>query len=394
VSPRLALWSCALALAFAPARSQSNATAPDGQRGLGAQTPLADLLSLARSTRDDDRRFLADLHALGTEIRILVATTAERYRQRGYLQLLDSSEPQTLDALHAAFHTLELDPLARLARDDAFAQVLARALLDVRFRARVGVLEGWEFETQEIERGLGVLRAATDGYVVLIQEEASNIAARVDLSATLLRAMRNDLQVLRASEPEPPDRAGEAATAELLRVARDTEGEGVRRAAIERMVSAARVEAAKIESVLFTPRVAHQVAALLEWRSRIFQESESLRRDALSWLPDTVEGRAATEDFTRIAKDERIRRAAAVARQGLAIDPLDDVLAWVAGHALDFHWGVPESRPWFDRFLALHGIRAHDHRTYQSRELDRREREALDVVQRPILPGRVQPAGY
>src|SRR5262249_40691559 len=158
---------------------QSNAVAPDGQRGLGAQTALSDLLSLMRSTHDDDRRFLADLRALGTDLRILIASTTERYRQRGYTELLDAGQQPTLEALHAAFHALELDPLARLARDDAGAQALARMLLDLRFRARIGVLEGWNFEVSEVEHGLAVLHATTDGFVVLTQDEASNIAARV-----------------------------------------------------------------------------------------------------------------------------------------------------------------------------------------------------------------------
>jgi hypothetical protein len=39
------------------------------------------------------------------------------------------------------------------------------------------------------------------------------------------------------------------------------------------------------------------------------------------------------------------------------------------------------SRPWFDRYLALRGIRAHDHRTYQGKELEADEQIALDAVQ-------------
>ena len=44
---------------------------------------------------------------------------------------------------------------------------------------------------------MAVLRGACDGFVLLSQADAGAIAARVDLSAALLRSMRNDLLALR-----------------------------------------------------------------------------------------------------------------------------------------------------------------------------------------------------
>ena len=84
----------------------------------------------------------------------------------------------------------------------------------------------------------------------------------------------------------------------------------------------------------------------------------------------------------------RCRWAHFKAREGLAIDPLDEDLTWVAAHAIEFLVGPIESRSLFDRFLALRGLRAHDYRTLKGRDLDGREEEALEVVQRPLMPAR------
>jgi hypothetical protein len=39
-----------------------------------------------------------------------------------------------------------------------------------------------------------------------------------------------------------------------------------------------------------------------------------------------------------------------------------------------------ESQRWFDRYLALHGIRVNDHRTYKDRTLTHQEKRAIDAV--------------
>ena len=105
------------------------------------------------------------------------------------------------------------------------------------------------------------------------------------------------------------------------------------------------------------------------------------------------EGKAAPDALKALAKHERIRGAGYLATKGLEIDPLDDVLAWIAAHSAEFLYGIGQSRPWFDRFLALRGLRAHDHRSFSGRTLDEREREALDAVQRSTLPQPGKPRG-
>lgn len=358
--------------------------APDGRRGLGSGTRVSEIYSVLRSAKDDDRRFLADLANLSSEIQVLAASSLEAYRAHGYLALLDPREPPSLPALHALYLELAADPFPALASGDERALALARMLHDPRFRARAAVLQDFDFEVRELVAGLAVFRGATDGFVELDQDQASNVAARVDLSASLLRAMRSDLEALRQSLGQVETDAARAA--ELVRVATQSEGENVRRASVERLCGEARRLEELMSSALFTTRLRADSVELLAWRAALFDQVVKPKREALEWTPDTPEGLAAPEAVQRLPKHERMRRAFQRAAEGLALDPLDAELAWICGHALDFTEGLRRSRPYFDRFLALRGIRSHDHRTTARRTLDAREREALDAVQRSLLP--------
>jgi hypothetical protein len=372
--------------------NDSTRTAPDGHPGLGAQTPLSELLSFVRSGKDDDRAFFSSLRALSSEVRVLAATTGERYRKQGYCAVVDAKQEATIDALYAAFAAIDADPFPHLLGDAAVARTIARMLLDTRLRARKTVLEGWDFEMHELDSGLAVLQGATDGFVELNQAEASNIAARIDLSASLLRAMRNDLTVLKPGDADPQaDRATDEAVEHLIAVATASEGEGVRRAAVVHVVEDARALAARMESSLFTPRLVAKLSEQLDWRARLFDECKPLREEVMLWLPDTEQGRAAPPDIAKLARFERMRHVAWKGRVALSFDPLDEDCVFATAHALDFQNGLIESRPFYDRFLALRHIRAHDDRTIHGRELDAREREALDAVQRSPLPAPGRP---
>ena len=103
---------------------------------------------------------------------------------------------------------------------------------------------------------------------------------------------------------------------------------------------------------------------------------------------DAAEGQASEntgppEHLAGLAGMDLVRRAL----EGLSFDPLDAELCFVAAHGSDFVWGDIQSRPLYDRYLALRGIRAHDDRTIRGRELTERELEALLVVQRPFIEG-------
>lgn len=359
--------------------------APDGRRGFGSQTPVSEVLAVVRSSADSERAFLSELDNLASEIKVLVALARQSYEQAKYFDLLDALEDHSIDLLHARFASLDADPLPTLTLGGAKSRALASMLLDTRFRVRGQVLAGCEFELSELERGLRVLRGATEGFVLLTQAQASNITARVDLAASLLRAVRNDLRALRessgGSEVDP------ALVARLLEEANASEGEGVRRARVLAERDAALRLAELMASALFTTRLRPQIEQQLKWRDSVVREAQPLAQQAERALPESDASAAPDPQLSALSKSDRIRRAGYFAAQAAELDPLAEGPAWIVAHASEFQFGLIESRPWYDRYLALRRIRSHDHRTYAGRKLNAREVEALEAAQRGLLPG-------
>jgi len=368
-------------LAFA---RQEGSVAPDGRRGFGSRAQLSEVLATVRSTRDSERALLAELDNLPSELSVLVAGALERYRERGYLALLDPAREPSLADVQRELDSALRDPLAAFATAGRPGELRAQVASDLRLRLRRQVTSSLDLELLELRRGMAVLRGATEGFVLLTQDEATNIAARIDLAASFLRAMRNDLRALRqgGDEAEVARRAQSLTT-----IARASEGEQVRRAGLARELELlASVESA-MAGATFTSRLRKSCAELLDWRARLFAESVPLRDEALLWLPDSEVAKQAPPDVQKLSRSERMRGARLRAQQALALDPLDPDAVWALAHSTDFLFGLVESRPWYDRFLALRGIRSHDHRTYAERKLDVREREALDSVQRGLYGG-------
>jgi len=98
-------------------------------------------------------------------------------------------------------------------------------------------------------------------------------------------------------------------------------------------------------------------------------------------LPETPEGAKAGAEIQALPKSRRYAYAAHSAAQALGYDALNEELNYLAGLATDVSYGQLESRRWFDRFLALRGIRSNEYKTYGDRKLTREEKRALDVVQ-------------
>jgi hypothetical protein len=351
------------------------------------ESKLSDVLSVVRGGRDEDRAFVAELSGLATEVKLLLAGTTEHDRARGYFALVDAAPESDINALQLEFARVAEQPFTVLSGGGAKARALAGMLLDARFRTRAAALAGLDFEVRELTRGLDVLRGANAGYVLVTQAEVSHIAARIDLAASLLRAARNDLLALRPPHDDTVEDALAAARAsQLVELATAAEGENVRRAGVARECEQAAALQAAMQRTLFTVRLRDKVAPSLEWRARLFEDTAPLLVEALQNLPDTEEGRAAPAAVQALAKHERMRAAGFAATRGLAVDPLDPDLAWIAAHCVDFLHGISDSRPLYDRYLALRGIRSHDHRTYAGRTFNAREAEALDAIQRSELP--------
>jgi len=68
------------------------------------------------------------------------------------------------------------------------------------------------------------------------------------------------------------------------------------------------------------------------------------------------------------------------ALRGLDADPLADELTWWVAATADEVYDPRESRPWFDRYLALRGIRVDREETLRRRELDELEQRAVEEV--------------
>lgn len=350
--------------------------APDGRRGFGAAATTDEVRVVVLARDGEDAEFLAGLRELEPGVRAILEMLSEDARARGLDALLAPERRRDLDLaeLHAALRTALAAPEPVLDAGDDRARALAEMLLDERLRARVWVLEEFEDVARELRRGLAVLVATAEGYVVLGDRERGLIGVRVDLAASRLRALTNDLAVLRPPDLDREGRRARAdAAAELLAA---TPEERASR------LGAAGGQAERMTSMLFTARLLarEDVARLLEQREAARHEAGRFRQAALEYLPDTPEGEAAPPQITELQKHERLRLAGLSGRAGMAHDPLDEVCVFAAAHAENYAWGSERARHLFDHYLALRGIRPSDHRTLRGRELTAWESEALAVV--------------
>ena len=354
--------------------------APDGRRGIGVESELSDILRLFRQPDAEDEAFLLELARLEEDVEVLAATAAGLYRQRDYFALLPNGAEETLDHLHHAFRLHALDPREVLSgEEDTRAPAFAAMMLDVRFRTRVDLLLDWRANADEIRLGLAVLKAATDGWVRPGDEEARNVAVRVDVAAALLRARFKDLEALREAPLSLPDVDPRELEALLVRPDGETPDELRRFLADVGVRQAVRVE--RMRELLFTPRIEADAADWLDWRRARKGVAAMAADEVRLYRPDTDEGEAAPPEIKRLTKTKRRRMAYGRALEGLANDPLNAELAYAAGVLARFVGGTADALSHYDRFLALSGIRAHDHHTYRDRELTPEEEDALFYVQ-------------
>ena len=94
----------------------------------------------------------------------------------------------TTEYLSAPLQLKVSQVIERVGRGGDAGELAARFFLDLRFRLRREVLGRFEREAREVRAGLALLRASEDGYVLLKDEEAQGIAARIDLSSPFLRS--------------------------------------------------------------------------------------------------------------------------------------------------------------------------------------------------------------
>lgn len=353
--------------------------ARDGRRGLGQPEELSELLALFRQPSAEDRAFLSSLTELEGRLNVLISITEGLYRDREFFDLLPRRADRTLGALHRLHADVVREPGAALDKVGRKGPLWARLMLDPRVWMRIEVLQGWERDVRDVRLGLAVLRGVTDGWVRLDDVTARTIAERIDLSAALLRARILDLSALHEVSRGGSEVAPEDLDRFLSFIALRDEKERNHMLAVELESVGRRV--ATMRSVLFTHRLELLAAEELHRRAECEKHVERLREEVRVWQPQTPEGKQAPPEIRRIKKTARRREAYRRALQGLRNDPLDAELAYAAGTMAEFVAGTYESLSYFDRFLALSGIRVHDDRNWRKRKLTDEETHAVFQIQ-------------
>ncbi|MEM7518506.1 MAG: hypothetical protein AAF368_16485, partial [Planctomycetota bacterium] len=77
---------------------------------------------------------------------------------------------------------------------------------------------------------------------------------------------------------------------------------------------------------------------------------------------------------------DRYGRLSLLSRAKLGLDPLNSELNYLAGISIDFLNGEQNALRYFDRFLALRGIRSGQGKTHLKRKLTPEEQRALDEI--------------
>ena len=354
--------------------------APDGRPALARGGSAHDISrSLARPKTALERQLAGDLFGLEAALELRRSLSAKKLGERRCMGLVEDSATGTLAEQLRRFEELSLRASTELAVGDERARAFAVCLLDPAFGVRRLAQHGVERELLELRGGLALLLASQTGAVYLSDEEAVSIARRVDRSAALLRTLISDMDLLEAS---------------------DFAGEPVEDQAVDALISAARTPRKDMREELLRAQlgatedtVRRMAASLSSARLRRALSAELAARDAaveaaaerLLELELLIPGRVPDEQVPReilgMSKQDRHSLALRHALEGLGEDPFSPELNFYAAAATDWIADDARSRPWFDRFLALKGIRAHDHRTYQGRELSVDEQRALDVVQ-------------
>jgi len=368
-----------LGLACALGAQTAERLAPDGKPGLGADSTLGELLGFFRTPADEEVELLRELTGLEVRMGVLEAATERHYRDAGYFDLLDPRAEERLEVLHGLFTRLLEDPVEPLAKRDPLERVWGRLFLDARYRVRARLFDGWREDARTVSRGLLVLRGGTDGWVDLTEEDARNVATRVDLAAAFLRTRILDLGSLREQQGSPslvPD----SAVDELLSYARLSLGKERDELVAE---SSASTESAarRMRELLATERLDERAERWVRWRDAQDREAEADRKLARIWQPRSTEDDSTPEEIRRVRKTARRREAYRHAVDSLRHDPLDEEMCYTAATMARYVAGTREALSHYDRYLALRGIRLAEGRTWNRSDLTEEEEDAILFVQ-------------
>jgi len=370
-----------------PASDFEAGTAIDGGRSFGDVDSRA-IEKMFRSASGDAAILLVGLLELQADVDLLVRETLQSYESRGLFAIVEGG-PDLAD-LHRRYDALEASPFIR-PLNEAAADALVAMLADSRFRVRRHVLAHVEREQRELRGAMALFRAHSNGAAGLDTTEVDRLARRADLAAVFLRAIREDLRLLRDPDAPAPVRNPEAM--QTLRQALMS-GDRQARSFYDQWNVRWRGLGQRMLLDLKTTRLQPLVRDLRSKRDEDLRRSEALFREVLALLPETPQGLAARREILEMGKADRHRLAIHTGLEALRLDPFAPDLNFAVGQAYDFMQGRAFSRLYFDRFLALRGIRSYDHATIRDRDLSRSEELALSVVSTWLTesqPGLVAP---
>lgn len=358
----------------------SQEEAPDGRPSLAWRGGAQELgRVLVRPRTAEEKQLAAELLGLEAAVKLRLSLATRELRPRGCMALIEDAERGSFLQVAVRFEELSERASTELAVGDERARGLGVCLLDPAFGVRLKAIKGIAEELLEVRSGLAILVATQVGYASLRDDEALGIARRVDRSAALLRSMMLDMDLLGAS-----DYAGQpvsSAAVDALTEAARQRGQEERQRSLSALLDPAQAVIQRMAGSLRGVRLRSGLAGELELRkaarARALLHSEELDR--------IVPGRLPVEDvpaeILAMSKQDRYGVALRHAEEGLAEDPFSPELTFYMALSTDWLADRVRSRPWFDRYLALKGVRAHDHRTYQGKELSPDVQIALDAVQ-------------
>ena len=354
--------------------------APDGRPGLAGRGKAHDLgRVLVRPKTAEERQLVGDLLGIEAAFELRLSLAARKLGERRCMDLVADSATGTLFEQMARFDELASRTATELAVGDERARSFAFCLLDPAFGVRHAALAGVERELTEVSAGLAILLASQAGFVLLSDDEASLIARRVDRSAALLRTLNSDMDLLEAS-----DFAGgpiEEESIDALILAARTTSQAVRARLLKSLLDPIQGKVARMAASLSSSRLKSALSAELVARATALEKAAGRIPELDMLIPGRIPEELLTEEIRKMSKQDRHSLALRHALEGLAEDPFSPELTFYAAVATNWVADPTRSRPWFDRYLALRGVRAHDHRTYQGRKLEPDEQRALDVVQ-------------
>lgn len=366
--------------------------APDDERGFGEGRTRREIERWVRAAQSNsvsaarDRALLTNLQGLASDVEIELARTAARCNDTGQYALLGEHTTHTPEGLATRFHELAADARRTLTTVGEHVDPLARLLSDVRFRARARVLDGVAFELSELRGALALFGAQADGWVDLTDAEIERVARRADLAAARLRAIRSDLRALAESSATAGANAPWQRDYELLLVGAHGGEHG---AQLDEALARLSKAEDKLCANLFTTRLSETCADALFDRVEEHERASEYLAQIRELAPELFGAEPEHGTLAQAQRTEHKQRAARLALQILELDPLGESSNWIVATTTDASRGRSEALRYYDRFLALRGIRVQEARTHQDRVLTPEERTALEAVRE--LATRPQP---